>query len=276
MPELPEVEVVANHLDILVRGRRIERADLLREKLAPDISREVFADELRGRIINRISRRGKHILFELEGGKTLITHLRMSGRFSLFPTELDDPKFTHARFHLDGDSKLVFQDQRHFGLMKVVDTDKLTNTREIAKLAPEPFSDAFSIDYLTTRLRSSNVAIKLFLLDQTKVCGLGNIYSAEALFLAGISPLKAGARLGPKRIGRLHRSIRDVLSESLAIGGTVVVDPTNIGGNFYGTETDAEWLVYDREGLPCPRCSSAIVRIRQNGRSTYYCRKCQR
>lgn len=276
MPELPEVEVVANHLDILVRGKRIERAYLLRERLAPDIAPEVFDHELRDRIIIKISRRGKHVLFELEGGKTLITHLRMSGRFSLFPTELDDPKFTHARFHLDGESKLVFQDQRHFGLMKVVDTAKLSATREIAKLAPEPFTDAFSPNYLATRLKSSKVPIKLFLLDQTKVCGLGNIYAVEALFLAGISPLKAGNRLGPKRIVHLHRSILDVLSESLAIGGTVVVDPMNIGGNFYGTESNAEWRVYDREGKPCPRCGNAIVRIRQNGRSTYYCQKCQR
>src|SRR5437870_12983733 len=130
MPELPEVELIARSLDSLVRGRTIVTAELIRQRLAPETPQLDFARKLRKSTINFIHRRGKHILFDLTGANTLIVHLRMSGRFSLLAAETEPPKFTHAVFHLDGGDRLVFDDQRHFGLMKIVDTKDLQEAKE--------------------------------------------------------------------------------------------------------------------------------------------------
>src|SRR5262249_18592693 len=161
---------------------------LRRAKLAPDTTPPAFARRLKAETINFIHRRGKHILFDLTGGKSLIVHLRMSGRFLLLPDEIEDPKFTHAVLHFTDGMRLVFYDQRHFGLMKIVKTADLYEAKELKKLAPEPFGDEFSIDYLTRISRASKRTLKEFLIDQTKVTGLGNIYACEAMFLAGVHP----------------------------------------------------------------------------------------
>jgi formamidopyrimidine-DNA glycosylase len=275
MPELPEVETVANHLRKLVTGARIVSATLLRARLAPHSSAESFAAMLLNASIERIHRRGKHILIDLDNRRTLMVHLRMSGRFMLLAEETDEPKFTHARFELDNGKKLLFQDQRHFGFMRIIDSTEIFAAKELVKLAPEPFSDKFTADYLKATATSSSRSIKEFLLDQTKVCGVGNIYASEAMFLARVSPrMKAGKLSRPKAV-RLHQSIKDVLSETLALGATMPIIPENIGGSIYG-DSDNGWRVYGREGEPCPSCSQPIIRIAQAGRSTFYCGKCQR
>ncbi len=276
MPELPEVEIISRSLDSLVRGRRILTAELLRERLAPSTSPSDFADLLRESQINYVHRRGKHILFDLRNGKTLIVHLRMSGRFSILNSETENPKFTHAVFNLLNDERLVFDDQRHFGLMKIVDTSLLHDAKEIKKLAPEPFSDDFSVEYLREKLASSKRTLKEFLLDQTKVCGLGNIYAAEAMFAAGLNPVKPAGRLSKAKIAKLHESIRAVLQMAISHAGSRDVDPQNLEGSYFSSLDDAGWFVYDREGAPCKNCHSPILRLKQGGRSTYYCRKCQR
>ena len=275
MPELPEVELIARSLDSLVRGRTILTAKLLRQRLAPDTPQAKFPKLLNGSKINCIHRRGKHILFDLDSGRTLIVHLRMSGRFSLLAAEIEDPKFTHAVFHLESGHRLVFDDQRHFGLMKIVETDKLYEAKELKKLAPEPFSADFSIDYLRNVTKSSKRSLKEFLIDQTKVCGLGNIYACEAMFAAGVSPRRAANKLTRPSVERLHASIRAVLDEAIAHAGSQKVDPENLEGNYFSAGTTAGWHVYDRENEPCRRCNALILRLKQGGRSTYYCRKCQ-
>jgi formamidopyrimidine-DNA glycosylase len=276
MPELPEVEIVARALQKAVGGRLIRSAELLRPRLAPGSTPARFAAHLRECRINHVHRRGKNILFDLDNGRTLLTHLRMSGRFMLLSPDDDDPKFTHALFHLDQDSRLVFEDQRHFGLMKVIKTSDLAGDASIANLAPEPFSDEFSADYLAAVLSGSARSLKEFLLDQTKVCGLGNIYAAEAMFHAGLSPRRRAKNVPGKRVERLFESIRNVLSEALAVGEMKTPDPVNIGEGVYGNGITAEWVVYEREGRPCAHCDSVIKRIRQGARSTYYCPSCQR
>jgi formamidopyrimidine-DNA glycosylase len=276
MPELPEVEIVVRCLNKLLPGRTIVAAELRRPRLAPDITTRSFASRLRNSRISSVRRRGKFILFDLDNQRTLITHLRMSGRFMLLDHEQEDPKFAHAVFHLDQDERLVFRDQRHFGLMKVVDTKRLFETKDLAKLAPEPFSDEFSIEYLTRILKNSKRNIKQFLLDQTKVCGVGNIYASEAMFIAAINPKKFGHQISRPKVAALHWAIREVMNETLELGTTIRIERENIGGNIYGTGAAPEWRVYDREGEPCPRCDRAIVRIAQGGRSTYFCRTCQR
>jgi formamidopyrimidine-DNA glycosylase len=276
MPELPEVELISRSLHALVKGRTINSAKLLRERLAPDTPPREFSKKLHKSAINFVHRRGKHILIDLDNERTLIVHLRMSGRFSILPAEREDPKFTHAVFNLDDDTRLVFDDQRHFGLMKIVETGELYEAKELKKLAPEPFSDEFSIDYLFATAKSSRRTIKEFLLDQTKVCGVGNIYASEALFLSGIDPRNPAFKLSKPSIVRLHTSILAVLDKAISYAETRRVDPENLEGNYFSGSDDPMWLVYDRENQPCYNCETPITRIKQNGRSTYFCRGCQR
>jgi formamidopyrimidine-DNA glycosylase len=275
MPELPEVEIIARSLDSLVRGRTVVRAELIRQRLAPDTPKGQFARKLRNAGINFVHRRGKHILFDLDNERTLIVHLRMSGRFSLLGGDIDDPKFTHAVFHLDSGDRLVFDDQRHFGMMKIVETERLYEAKELKKLAPEPFSDDFSHGYLRAAAKASKRSLKEFLIDQTKVCGLGNIYASEAMFAAGINPRKRVYKLSKPTIERLHTSIRAVLKEAISHTSAQPVDPENLEGNYFSAGSTAGWYVYDREGEPCRHCKTLVVRLKQGGRSTYFCRKCQ-
>lgn len=276
MPELPEVDLVCRQLDESVAGRKIVSARLLRERLSPATPPDAFAEMLAEAGINSVRRRGKFILIDLDNERTLITHLRMSGRFMLLGPDREDPKFTHAVFHLENEERLVFQDQRHFGLMKIVATEKLPFTEDLKKLAPEPFSEDFTVDYLFTALKRSNRPVKLFLLDQTKVCGVGNIYASEALFRSGIHPETRASGISKPRVVRLRQAVIDVLAESMEISRSVPLDPENIGGSFYGDDAEGEWNVYGREGMDCVKCGREIIRLAQGGRSTFYCRKCQR
>jgi len=275
MPELPEVELVAKSLDLLIKGRKIIVAELLRERLAPENPPAQFAERLKDATINFIHRRGKHILFDLDNQHTLIAHLRMSGRFMLLPVERDLPKYSHAIFYFEDETRLVFQDQRHFGLMKIVETAKLHEAKEIKKLAPEPFSDDFNPEYFRKVLKTSKKSLKEFLLDQTKVLGLGNIYASEAMFLARANPQIAANQLSARKANVLFEKIRDVLAESIALGSTLNVDPENIDGSYYGGGYENQWRVYDREKEPCVNCEAPVKRIVQGGRSTYFCPRCQ-
>lgn len=276
MPELPEVELVTKSLDKLVKNRKIIAAELLRQRLAPDILPEKFADNLKNAVINFVHRRGKHILFDLDNGRTLIAHLRMSGRFMLLPLERENPKYTHAVFYLNDETRLVFQDQRHFGLMKIVETKDLYETKELKKLAPEPFSDDFTPKYFRDVLKTSKKSLKELLLDQTKVLGLGNIYASEAMFLAKINPQTPANELSKKKADTLFETARRVLQESIAHGSTLNVNPENIDGSYYGGNYESHWRVYDREKELCVNCETPIKRIVQGGRSTYFCPKCQK
>jgi formamidopyrimidine-DNA glycosylase len=276
MPELPEVELVAQSLNKLVAKRRIIVAELLRERLAPFNAPVEFAEKLREAEINHVRRRGKHILFDLDNGQTLIAHLRMSGRFMLLPLERENPKYTHAAFYFADETRLVFQDQRHFGFMRIVATDKLHETKELKSLAPEPFGDDFTPKYLHDVLKTSKKNLKEFLLDQTKVTGLGNIYASEAMFLAKINPQTPANEVSTRKTNVLFEKIRDVLKESIAHGSTLNVNPENIDGSYYGGGFSHGWRVYDRENEPCVNCRTPIARLKQGGRSTYYCPKCQK
>lgn len=276
MPELPEVELVAKSLDELVKGRKIIAAELLRERLAPFNTSLEFAEKLKDAKITGVQRRGKHILFDLDNNQTLIAHLRMSGRFLLLPIERDLPKFTHAVFYFADETRLVFSDQRHFGLMKIVATANLSETKELKSLAPEPFSEDFNEKYFRRVLKTSKRSLKEFLLDQTKVCGLGNIYAAEAMFLARVNPQTPANLLSAKKANVLLEKIREVLAESIRHGSTLNVNPENIAGSYYGGGFTIGWRVYDREKQPCVNCETEISRLKQGGRSSYFCPKCQK
>lgn len=276
MPELPEVELVAKSLDKLVSKRKIVVAELLRARLAPENPPPDFAEKLKNSTVNFVHRRGKHVLFDLDNGRTLIAHLRMTGRFLLLPVERELPKHAHACFYFEDEMRLVFEDQRHFGLMKIVETTGLSQAKEIKKLAPEPFSDDFSPQYFRQILKTSRKSLKEFLLDQTKVLGLGNIYASEAMFLARIHPQTPANRVSGRKAGALFEKIREVLAESINAGSTLNIDPENIDGSYYGGGYENRWRVYDREGAPCPNCASPVKRIVQGGRSSYFCPRCQK
>jgi formamidopyrimidine-DNA glycosylase len=187
----------------------------------------------------------------------------------------DLPKHSHAVFYFSDETRLVFQDQRHFGLMKLLETKRLFETKELSSLAPEPFSDDFSLKYFKQVLQTSKRSLKEFLLDQTKVCGLGNIYASEAMFLAKVNPQIPANEVSAKKAAVLHQKVRDVLAESIAHGSTLNVDPENIDGSYYGGDYEDHWRVYDQEKMPCGICQSEIKRIVQGGRSTFFCPKCQ-
>jgi len=276
MPELPEVELVVRSLQSLVVGRSVVRAEILRPRLIPGISSDEFGNLLKGRKIENVSRRGKFILTTFDNNVTLITHLRMSGRFGYLPLEKALPKFTHAVFYLDNEMRLVFSDQRHFGMMKIAQTNEIEGSGELSKLGPEPFGESFTADYLRSVMTSSRRSIKEALLDQSRVVGLGNIYAAEVLFSARVRPTALAARLSRVRIDRIRGAILDILGDAVANGSTLRVDPENIDGSYYGGGFERQWAVYDRENEPCHVCGSVIRRITQGVRSTYFCPKCQR
>lgn len=301
MPELPEVEHVVRALRRVVVGRRIVATEIKLPKLILPLSRSVFDRKLKGSVITGVGRRGKFILIEVEPsgalphdranapgrgresqkhsrqqGLVLVVHLRMTGKFLYLTTEGVLPKHGHAIFYLDNERRLVFADQRQFGVMKLVSAARLMGTRGISELAPEPFSDEFSAAYLQATLARSRRTLKTLLLDQTRVLGLGNIYAAEALFRAGINPFKTAARLSSRRVARLHQAIRDVLSDALVDSSTSRVDLERPNGFSYGEAFERFWQVYEREGEPCVKCGARIRRITHGGRSTYWCPRCQR
>lgn len=281
MPELPEVEHVVRALRPFVVGRRIVASEIKLPKLVAPDKPAGFNRKIKGSMITGVSRRGKYILIELEQGPrqqgvVLAVHLRMTGKFLSLSADDPLPKHAHAIFYLDNDRRLVFCDQRQFGVMKLVTQDRLIHTKGIKELAPEPFGEDFSLAYLKETLARSRRTLKTLLLDQTRVLGLGNIYAAESLFRARVSPFKTAATLSSRRVERLHRAILEVLSDAIAESSTSRVSLEHSNGFSYGEAFERFWQVYEREGEPCVKCGARIRRMVQGGRSTYWCPKCQR
>lgn len=275
MPELPEVEHVVRALRSALTGRTIVAAQLRLPRTAPLMTNRSFARKLKGARIEGVSRRGKYILIELNAGRVLLVHLRMTGKFVRISSEQKLPPYSHAVFYLDDDSVVVFSDMRQFGRMNLLATGKLAESAELKTLAPEPFSETFTVEHLQHILSRSHRSLKQLLLDQTKVLGLGNIYASEALFLARISPFAEAARLSKARVVRLHEAIRQILEEAIAEGSTLRIDLDDEGSSYIGS-SERFWRVYEREDEPCVRCGGKIRRVVQGGRSTYYCARCQR
>ena len=276
MPELPEVEHVVRALRRAIVGRQIVASQIKLPKLITPLKPAQFNRKIKGVRIEAINRRGKFILIELNSDRVLAVHLRMTGKFLYLNAEDDLPKHSHAIFYLDNERRLIFRDQRQFGVMKLVARARLAKTKGIRELAPEPLSDDFSPAYLRDIIARSRRSLKTLLLDQTKVLGLGNIYAAEALFRAGINPFKVGAQLSSPRVKRLHQAIREVLSDAITDSSTSRINLEHPNGFSYGEAFERFWQVYEREGEPCFKCGARIRRITHGGRSTYWCPRCQR
>ena len=284
MPELPEVEHVVRSLRRAVLGRAIVSAEARLPKLVAPKSPASFNRRIKNSRISGISRRGKFILIELEkpnqnGGTTkhvLVVHLRMTGKFMVLSTDDELPKHAHAVFYLDDERRLIFNDQRQFGVMRLVASSRVAQSKGIEQLAPEPFSEDFSVDYLKQILARSRRTLKTLLLDQTRILGLGNIYASEALYRACINPFVIASELSARRVPRLHQGIRDVLRAAISGNSTRRLNLESPEVFSYGEAFGKVWQVYDREGKPCFKCGTLIRRLNHAGRSTYWCPRCQR
>jgi formamidopyrimidine-DNA glycosylase len=274
MPELPEVEHVVRALRPVVVGRRILAAELNLKRIAPGVSKKRFDLQLKNAFVTSVGRRGKYILFELESGALLTTHLRMTGKFVAITADEDLPRYAHVVFYLDNEKRLVFCDMRQFGRMQIIKNPE-NLPKELLALAPEPLSEEFSEHYFVETVSASRRTLKTLLLDQTRILGLGNIYAVEALFLAGIHPLKLANTLSKPRARKLYEAIRQVLQEAIDSGSTLKIDLSDGQASYFGS-SERFWRVYEREGEPCVNCGTAIRRIAHAGRSTYFCPKCQR
>jgi formamidopyrimidine-DNA glycosylase len=281
VPELPEVETVRRGLARVTPGHRLEGGQVLLDRAIAHPTVEAFIGALTGAELTDWHRRGKYLLGQLtlvdgSPGGYLGVHLRMTGQ--LLWLDPATPVQTHCRVRLwlSDNRELRYVDQRTFGRLWWVPPglEPAAIITGLQALGPEPFDDTFSVGYLRQQLARSRRPIKNALLDQRLVAGIGNIYADEALFLSGLRPLTPSDRLGPRRLTRLHSAIRAVLTASIESGGTTFSDYRDIygvNGNYGGVA----W-VYDREGLPCRVCGTAIARLKLAGRSAHYCPQCQR
>ncbi|MEB8387840.1 bifunctional DNA-formamidopyrimidine glycosylase/DNA-(apurinic or apyrimidinic site) lyase [Rhodobacteraceae bacterium KMM 6894] len=283
MPELPEVETVRRGLSPVMEGGVIARADVnrpdLRWPFPPDM-----AGRLTGKTVLGLRRRSKYILADLDSGETLLIHLGMSGRMLVSGDPLgkfvhDHPapeKHDHVVLHMQSGARITFNDPRRFGAMDLLTTAVAEEHPLLAKIGPEPLGNTFDETYLTARLAGRNTPIKSALLDQRIVAGLGNIYVCEALYRAGISPLRKAGKISARRAGTLVPIIREVLRDAIEAGGSSLRDFRQADGElgYFQHRFD----VYDREGQPCRRegCDGIIARTVQSGRSSFYCSQCQR
>lgn len=255
MPELPEVEAVCRKLRRDAVGAKIVRA-------SPAL-------RVRGRRISAVERRGKNILIRLDQALTIRVHLRMTGNLYVIPDARLRPAAARAWFELGDGRALLLEDTRRLGVIECLRTREAD--RRMAELGVEPLSDEFTAEWLVGAARGARLPAKLLLMDQKRIAGLGNIYSAEVLFRAGIHPAKPLNRLSRRRLVGLHAAIVAILDDAVQSACNAYSGP----GQFEAGET-FPLAVYGREGQACPRCTRRIRRITQAGRSTYFCPGCQR
>jgi formamidopyrimidine-DNA glycosylase len=304
MPELPEVETVRLGLRPALEGHTILEAQTRRGDLSVPFPPR-FTERLKGRKVERLLRRAKYIVAELDSGESLVIHLGMSGRISVYaegkqkrlgdyvynpaPPGAGHGKHDHVVIETDAPAKIVFNDHRRFGLMTLVQTDTLDHDKLFKDIGIEPLSSGFNARHLAKALEGKKTSIKAALLDQRVVAGLGNIYVSEALFLAHVSPKKLAGGLKKEQIVALVKAIKAVLQDAIAAGGSTLRDHAQATGD--PGSFQHRFLVYDREGLPCrntgvrassseavghKKCRGVVKRIVQGGRSTFYCPACQK
>ena len=273
MPELPEVETIVNDLRPSLKDRSFADITILWPRMVLQPSAEELRRRLPGQVIKDIGRRGKYLIFRLASGEALIMHLRMTGSLLLKrkgDKHLVSSPYITAIFRLDNGTELVFIDRRKLGTVSLVKDESELNE----KLGPEPLDPDFTPQVLAKRLSSRKAPIKAVLCDQEVIAGIGNMYADEALFFAGIHPLRAANSLSDGEIKRLHKAIREVLTKAIGNGGASISDYRRPGGeqgsqqyNFYAAH---------RGGQTCKVCATPIERITVRNRGTYFCPKCQK
>ncbi len=270
MPELPEVETIARGLHQALAGKRIASVRVRLPKVVSPSSRR-FVRELTGEAIDSVQRRGKFVVFSLGSGRALVVHLRMTGRLIVQPAKTASvPPYTNVSITFTDGVRLAFADVRQFGRMRLVGPEEAW----AAEIGPEPLSDDFSFERFSGLLDGRSTPIKVFLLDQRRIAGIGNIYACEALWEARIHPGRPAGSLSRERRRRLHNSIRSVLRRAIDGRGTSIddyVDAEGLRGGFQN-----ELKVYSRDGDDCLRCGGLIVRTVLGQRGTWWCRSCQK
>lgn len=269
MPELPEVQTIVNDLAKMMRGKNIAEVVTLTKSIwRYNIPKKTT---MAGTAVNKITRRGKYILITLSNGGTLIIHLGMTGRLNGFDTGMEPEKHTHLLIKFD-DFDVHFNDIRRFGFVDYAPNGKLRDISYLNKLGPDPFEldEKQFVEIIKSRKR----IIKPLLMDQEVISGLGNIYSDEALFKAGIKPLSNSLRIRKIRIAKLYNAVIEVLDDAINARGSSIsdyVDGSGTKGNYQNYHS-----VYGKEGQPCPKCGAKIKRIVLGGRSAHFCPRCQR
>jgi formamidopyrimidine-DNA glycosylase len=287
MPELPEVETVARQLEPELEGHRIEHLEVLDPRWSRPVPPERFGAEVSGATIEGLGRRGKYLLLALDGERTLVMHLRMTGNLVLVEgEEVLDPsegrllyqgerttesRHLRARFVLDDGRELWFTDPRRFGEAFLIANADLPE--RFSRLGVEPLSDEFTPELLGEVAAGRTAPLKSFLLDQTRIAGVGNIYADEALYRARLHPLSPAGSMKPEHLEALRDAVVDALQAGIDAGGSTIDDYRD-GRGEKGTMQE-KFLVHTREGEPCPDCGGEIQRIVVGGRSTYFCPHCQ-
>jgi formamidopyrimidine-DNA glycosylase len=282
MPELPEVETVRRGLEPVLVGNAFARVEQRRPDLRFPLPKD-FAMRLSGRRIEALDRRAKYLLARLDDGEVLVMHLGMTGRFSINGSATKPPpKHEHIVFHLGDGTAVRYSDTRRFGLMDLVPAATLDSHALFKGLGVEPLSEALTPEWLAARLKGKANSIKAALVDQRLIAGLGNIYAGEALYRAGISPLRLAGSLATKsgkptkKTEALVAAVKAVLDDAIKAGGSTLRDYKRADGRL--GRFQHRFKVYGREGKPCPRkgCGGTVRRVVQGGRSTFYCPTCQR
>jgi formamidopyrimidine-DNA glycosylase len=274
MPELPEVEVLRRSLEPHVTGDRIERIEIRNPALREPVDPAALARHAKGREVAALRRRGKYLLIDLDGGRTVVVHLGMSGRLTLVPGNTPPEPHEHVAFHLRSGRRLRLRDPRRFGVVFALPTAEIPGDPHFVHLGVEPLEPGFSGELLAREAEGRRGPVKPFLMDATVVVGIGNIYATETLFRAGVHPTRPVSRISARRWDRIAGEAVRVLRQAITEGGTTLNDFAD--GEGRSGYFQVSLGVYDREGEPCSVCGRPIRRIVQAGRSTFYCPRCQR
>jgi len=272
MPELPEVETVCAGLKKVILGSEISEVITNRKNLRIPFPKNLKSIE--GSHVTDIRRRAKYILIDLDCAKTLIVHLGMSGKFAVVK-KYEPAKHDHFLIKFKDKQIAVLNDARRFGLVDLSDTKKLDENKNIKHLGAEPLDKEFNLEYLKTEFKKRKVAVKLAIMDQKIVVGVGNIYACEALYMSNINPERACESLKDAEIKALIDAIKKILKVAIKAGGSSIKDYVHADGSLGYFQN--QMAVYGKAGETCPRCKKpCIEKITQGGRSTFYCRNTQK
>jgi formamidopyrimidine-DNA glycosylase len=274
VPELPEVETIASDLRPHLVGRTIVRCELGFPTIVRHPEPEVFVDSITGLRIEAVGRRGKFILIALEAKRLLVVHLGMSGQLRLVEPATPIENHTHVILDLDDGMQLRYRDPRRFGRLLLGTEDELLASGTLPRLGPEPIDPEFLAEDLYVKFRKRRAPLKAVLLDQSTIAGVGNIYADESLHLARLRPDRPAGGLSRKSVQRLHQSLRDSLEKAIRNRGSSVDSYRDAWGEVGGQQE--ELRVYGRAGEPCLTCGRPLALVRIAGRSTVFCRHCQR
>lgn len=273
MPELPEVETVANALRRVLPGRRIAAVEVRAPKLRTSLE-PLRSAHLAGHAFTAVRRRGRYIVLALSDGRGLLLHLGMTGAVSVVDATEPPRRHEHVLLKLDDGSSFRFEDPRRFGVLEVHELKSDGLPAALDFLGPEPLTGDFSAEGFYQSAHHRHVAIKEVLMDNTVVTGVGNIYATESLFAAGIRPAHRSDRLGRAACERLVAAVKAILARAIAAGGTTISDFRGVDGS--EGRFNRELLIYGKAGEPCPKCGAALQTVKLGGRSSCYCPKCQK